>query len=375
MGGSSPPPANTTSTTEQEPWSGAKPYLTGGARNTGVFPAAEQYFNQYSQLDPVRQGFNSDYFGQLYGRSKELQDFDLGQQFLDGQFDPAMNQARGFTGNASTAQAYGTNAVANNRALGANDPTQALSQTLSGRPNNPLLGDMHQANINTSLRGYNDAIRGLTTSVLPQIGSEAFASGGYGGSRQGVAEGMALEQMQRNARDLGIAAMDSGNQIYGAAYENAQGRMADTANNLTGMAQQIGQFNAGQNQNTSQFNAQASDAMKQFNLGNLQNADQFNAQLDMQRKAAMANNAMQGMNIYKDLYGAQDNIFNQQQQLLGANQAQAENALNLYANIISPGAGMGGISASNQQIPIYSSTGSQLLGGAASLAGLLGSLK
>jgi hypothetical protein len=374
MGGSSPAPANTTQTTQQTPWSGAAPYLQGTGGHQGIFPLAEQYFNQFSNLNQNQTATNDYYSNALQDRYGQVQNFQLGNDFLSGKFDPTAAMTNGRTAGAANMQSYTTDQRQNLAALGGNDPSKAINQMLSGRPDNQYLGSMHQANINQSLRGYDDAIRNLTTSVLPQIGDQAFAAGGYGGSRQGVAEGLALEQMQRNARDLGIAAMDSGNQLYGSSYENAQGRKADMANMLNSTALNVGQFNAGQRQNASQQNAQFQQNAGQFNAGQLQNADQFNRNLDLQQQAARAQNALQGKDIYKDQFAIQDNIFNQLQSIYGADQAQMQNALNQYANIISPGAAMGGTSMSSQQIPIYSNTTGQVLGGAASLAGLLSSM-
>jgi hypothetical protein len=416
MGGSSPPPAATSATTQQEPWAGAKPFLEGGRgaahidggqQHTGIFPLAEQYFNQFSGLTPQQSGLNSAYAGELGARSNQLDQFNMDSRFMGGEYDPRLGMTAPKTQAAATMQsytagpasmdAYTTNQQQNMANLGGSNPTNAINQMLTGRPDSPYLSAMHQANINESMRGYDDAIRSLTTSVLPQISSEAFASGGYGGSRQGVAEGMALEQMQRNARDLGIAAMDSGNQLYGTAYESAQGRKADMANMMNNTALNVGQFNAGQQQaasqqnanllqNANQFNAGQRQAAsqqnadfwnqaQQFNASQRQNTDQFNSNLDLQQQAARAQNALQGVNLMKDEYAMQDNIFNQLQSIYGAPQSQYQNALNQYANIVSPGAAMGGSSSTNQQIPIYGSNAGQIFGGAASLAGLLGSLK
>jgi hypothetical protein len=96
--------------------------------------------------------------------------------------------------------------------------------------------------------------------------------------------------------------------------------------------------------------------------------------LDMQQQAARAGNALQGKDIYKDVYASQDNIFNQLQSIYGAPTAQWQNALNQFAGVISPGATFGGTSTQNSQVPIYSNSTGQVLGGAASLAGLLSSM-
>ncbi|MFZ2405048.1 MAG: hypothetical protein WAW41_07920 [Methylobacter sp.] len=395
---------------------------------------------------------------------------------------------------------------------GALDPTRAMQDILSGRPDNPYLAAMHQGNINDSLRGYQDAMTMMGQQVMPGLEDQAFASGQYGSSRQGVAEGLALQQAARNARDLGIAAMDSGNQLFGSAYENAQGRKAQAADSLnqmglqnaqynsdlmsrlgqfnanlamgkdaarlqnaqfnssndlsaqqynSGLLAQLGQFNADMAMNkdaarlqNAQFNATNnlgaqqynSDLMSrlgqfnanlattrdaarlqnsQFNIGNnlasqqynsgllaqlgqfnselasnqdaarLQNLQfnagndlsaqqynsdlmarlgQFNANLDLQQSAAGAQNAQQGFANMQQVFGLEDNTFNQLQALLQAPQNQYQNALNQYASIVSPGAGMGGSSVSSAQVPIYGSGGAQIIGGGLGLAGLLSSL-
>lgn len=124
------------------------------------------------------------------------------------------------------------------------DPTASMQQMLSGTPNNPYLQSMHRANIDTSLRGYGDAMQDMANTLMPAIRGGAVAAGQYGGSRQGIAEGLALQQAARNARDLGIAGMGAGNQLYGGAFENAQQRMYGTANALNQQAQQMAEGNA-----------------------------------------------------------------------------------------------------------------------------------
>lgn len=178
--------------------------------------------------------------------------------------------------------------------LGAADPTHALSSLLGGTPTNPYLAQMNQANINQSMQGYNDALTSaantLTRSVLPGIRSGGILAGQYGGSRQGIAEGVALgdlgTQLAQNARNLAQSAMDSGNKLYGGAYESAQDRMATTANNLAGLGVQNAQQNADRDLQAQQANA-----------SNSLDAQQYNA--TAQQQAAMANQqaGLQGANL------------------------------------------------------------------------------
>lgn len=178
--------------------------------------------------------------------------------------------------------------------LGGADPSAALSQLLSGQPDNPYLGAMNQANINQSLQGYNDALSSaantLTRSVLPGIRSGGVLAGQYGGSRQGIAEGVALgdlgTQLAQNARNLSQSAMDSGNQLFGNAYESAQNRMSTTANGLAGLALQNSQENAGRDLQAQQSNA-----------SNALTAQQFNAQQALQAATSNQSAGLQGANL------------------------------------------------------------------------------
>lgn len=304
------------------PWFGAVPYLS-----SGIFPEAQNYFNNYSTLNNNQLNTATSYFDTLNQRKDTVGQMQgLVYGLGTGQFNPTQ-------GPVSMTQA--------NANMGALNPSAAYVKMLSGQPDNPYLGAMNQANINTSLRGYHDAMQDMAQTVMPGIGDQAFASGQYGGSRQGIAEGLMLQQASRNARDLGIAAMDSGNQLFGSAYDNAQTRMGNAANTLSGMG--------------------------------LQNA-QFNANLDLSQKAAGAKNATDALQAMQSIFGQSDNIYNQQQSLLQAPQIQAQNALNQYANIVSPGAAMGG--TQSQSIPIYQGgTLANMMGGSLGIAGLLGSLK
>lgn len=424
FGGSS----NTTQTQKQEPWPQSQSFMSGGKNNydpntnlygarldkkgkeigpIGYMPAASNFFQQFNQLSPQQQALNSQYMPELANRGVLANNLygNTALNMLNGDYDSQYGLTQNHNanaalsdaglGSASLSQAY-TGDMTNGRAAqGVLDPTNAMQSLLSGRPDNPYLSAMNQANINQALRGYGDAVTDFTQQVIPSINNDAFAAGQYGSSRQGVAEGLAGQQMMRNARDLGIAAMDSGNRLFGGAYENAQGRKAEAANNLNNQAYGMEQFNAGQLQNASQFNTNALNDMSKFNAGQTQqnnqynsgvlnnmsqfnatqdqNTDQFNANLDMQQQAARAQNALQGLNTMQQGWGVQDNLFNQKQSILAAPEQQMRNALATYASTITPGAALGGTSTTS--IPTYNSGAGGILGGLASGAGLISSLK
>ena len=176
---------------------------------------------------------------------------------------------------------------------GALDPTNSMQRLLSGQIDNPYLQSMQQASNNTALRGYNDAMDSMSQSVLPQIRSGAVGAGQYGSSRQGIAEGLVGQQAARNARDLGIASMDAGNQMYGQAYGQAQDRMYNTATGLNNQAFQAADNNAGRDLTAQSSNAANQLQSQAFNANALNTAGQFGASAQNAASLANAGNANQ----------------------------------------------------------------------------------
>lgn len=206
---------------------------------------------------------------------------------------PAPAQATSTGYNAATIQ--GANAIAPQQVnlnqaranQGVLDPTQSMQRLLSGQIDNPYLQSMQQASVNTALRGYNDAMDSVTQNVLPQIRSGAVGAGQYGSSRQGIAEGLVGQQLGRNARDLGIASMDAGNQLYGTAYGQAQDRMYNTATGLNNQAFQASDNNANRDLSAQTSNASNQLAAQTFNANSANSARQFGA--GAQNTASLAN--------------------------------------------------------------------------------------
>ena len=212
--------------------------------------------------------------------------------------------------------------------MGAVDPTSAMSNVLRGDPtSNPYLDQMNQANVNTAMRGYNDAIQNVNQQVMPGINNDAFAAGQYGGSRQGIAQGLALQGMDRSARDLGISAMDSGNQLYGSAFQNAQNNQATAANQMTGYGLQNSQYNIGQSNDMSKFNAGNAIDLSKFNAGQSNQNSQFNASNANQNSQFNAGNAID-LSKYNSGQSNQNSQFN----AANANQNSQFNAGNANQN-------------------------------------------
>ena len=367
MGGSSPSPApapSTTSTTQSTvPWNGAAQYLnnlnstfdpsTGQYVNNGngamgAYQQAYNYNQQYNTLTPTQQALNTAQTTNLNNQQSQLGNVNntvvgIGNNLANGTYNTNVSPVS----SNSMATALG--------ALGGADPTAALQSALSGQVNNPYLAQMAQSNTDQATNAFNADMLNMQQQVLPQIGNDAFAAGQYGGSRQGVAEGLAQQALTTQGQVLNTNANAANNQMYGQAYQNAQNNAVQTANSLASLAANNGQFNA--------------------NLG-LQNNTQTMAQAGQN-----AGNAVTGANAL--ISGLNNNILQSGtlntglQQVAQMPQAQAQNSINAYLAAISPGASFGSTAttAGTATTPYYSNTLGQLGGLAAGTAGIVSALK
>jgi hypothetical protein len=302
----------------------------------GAYQQASNYANTYSTLNPA----------QTSAVAAQQQAVTAQGGLLTNNF----NQSNAL-GNAAAGGAYNTNFS------GAPSSTTAGAQAdlagqMSGQPNMSVVGGMVQANNNLANQSFNQNVLNATQQVLPSINNGAFASGGYGGSRQGIAQGLALQGLGTQAGNLAQSELGSGATMYGNAYNTAQGISSTAANNMANMDTQNSQFNS--------------------TLANQNN------QLSMAQNSQNLNNASLGANLATNATGTylsgQDQLYQQQQALLAAPQTQAQSALNSYLSAVSPGASMGGVTA--QSTPYYTPSPLQTAAGiGVSGAGLLAQLQ
>lgn len=325
-----------------EPYSEAKPFLLGKDGNKGIFQEASRLYDQGGFL-PEMEDAQTQYLQQLASRN------DPGNQIFNPVMSAHIGQAASDLSGGARAVANGAfdsnfNPVRNINPLnvdltrarasqGVLDPTNSLSQLLSGNVSNPYL--QQQADAMTA-----NLTRNLNENVMPGIRSEALASGQYGGSRQGIAEGLAASRLNQ---DLAPALTN----LFGGAFENAQQRMFGTANSLNDQAVANATNNANRNFLGQQFNA---------NLG-LQNNQQL-----MDKNATNLGNRMQSINIANNALGLlsgaqglrnadagfQDSNFGQTITALGMPQDINAQNLNNYMGVIYPGAQLGGTSKGTQ---------------------------
>lgn len=247
---------------------------------------------------------------------------------------------------------------------------------------NPYLTGAIQKGINQSTNAFGNMVsdaKNATSDVLGNIRGGAVIAGGYGGSRQGIAEGKAIESMNtqlgraasqfgQNNTDAAVAAQAGaydadrnrqlaatqglGAQQYGVASQNASmAQQANMANQAQG--NNMSQFNAGQLQNASQANAQLGQQNNQFNAGLHQQANAANLQAQLGTNQLNTNRTQTGMAGLSGLLGtAYQQAGNQDN--FAINRAQQVNSLlapylaknpvpqapQVYAN--SAGAALGG---------------------------------
>jgi hypothetical protein len=143
---------------------------------------------------------------------------DIYQRALQQSYKPISyysgNTVAGFTPEQQVAQGLTTS-----RALSGSPLLRAAQETTQ----KTVQGDFLSPETNPWLeKTYEQSARDLTNkftqATLPNIRSSAMGAGAYGGSRHGVAEGMAYRGLQEELSDLAT-------NIYGGAYESERNRM------------------------------------------------------------------------------------------------------------------------------------------------------
>jgi len=237
--GSQSGPSTTTTTSNQTMPDYLKPYTTGAG---GIYPLSQAtYLKNMSEGYPGQTPEQQAAVRAEIVRQGRLQapgaTMGVGRELLAGQYDPNL-------------AGLGLDMGAQYAGMGPLDPTGALQQALSGNVNTDVLGSMQQANIDRSMQGYQDmtdaASRAFTEQINPAIRQGAQMAGQYGGSRQGLAQGMAArdigEQLARSAENLTESAMGYGNELYGNAYQQAAAQQAGTGMFLGQQAQDVGEY-------------------------------------------------------------------------------------------------------------------------------------
>lgn len=261
---------------------------------------------------------------------------------------------------------------------------------------NPYLTKALQSAVDQTNASYSqnlgDLTNTLTRSVLPQISSNAVLAGQYGGSRQGIAEGLALsdfsKQMANTNLQLGLANSANTTGQQAGAFNAGQDRALNAVNTLSGqqfgtatanaqLAQQAAQANADRQQAANSQNASMqqqtnlADAgmRQQTTLANLSNQQQTNmANLSAQADTNRLNSGNQIAGL-----GASSGLLGSAAQYANANDQYQINRNGQVAAQLAPFTGLN--SSSSMSTPLYSNPFANAVGGAASALGLYSNLR
>lgn len=294
-----------------DPWAPFSSYITG--KQDGVTGIPENAYNLYQQggFNPQMQDFNDLYTNYLRDSSNQYSGFrDSGFNLLGKSNDIAGGQ---FSSNFNPVSMVDMNAE--RAKLGAIDPTEAFIRLLSGRPDTQYLDQQASALTNNLTRNTNE-------NVMPGLRSSAAISGQYGGSRQGIAEGLAASRLNQ---DLALPI----SQMYGNALEQAQNRMMGTSQYLNDNAYNTAFGNAN-------LGLQNNSQLMQKNQVNLAN---------MMQSIPMAKSGFDLLSGTNDVYG--QNYQNYINAMMMPQNTNWQN-INNYANLMYQGAGLGGTSKGTQ---------------------------
>lgn len=215
---------------------------------------------------------------------------------------------------------------------------------------NPYLLKSLQAGVDLGNAGYRSNLQSLTDTlqrqVLPGIRGGAIASGQYGGSRQGIAEGNALSDFTKQLTNTNLQqSLGQTQGILGAqsdTFNRGQDRALSALQGLSG--QQYGV--AAQNEQIAMANADRNLRRDMANQSAVLQANQQNDARNIAGTGLSSSLLGQALN-----FGAQANN-------------SGLNRLTQVTGALSPFTGLGATTTTNQQQPAYQNTAGNVIGGA-----------
>lgn len=277
------------------------------------------------------------------------------------------------------------------------DLTGSYNSLINGEAGaNPFLTGAIGKGINQSNNAFGamqrDSTKNLLENVMPSIRSNSVIAGQYGGSRQGLAEGKALDtfateqqramsQVGQNNTDAAVSAQAGaydadrnrqlsattslGGQQYSTASQNAS-QLQQAYQTNAGLQQQSNLANADRTQQTSLANAGMAQQTSQYNAGLLQGANQNNQQSQQNTNALNSSNTQAGMAGLGGLLSQAGGAAGAQDQYAMGTAQNTNSLLSTYLNK----------NATPTQIaPVYNNSGANALGGAMAGLGLYNQFK
>lgn len=301
-------PKTETTTTDVPAW--AQPYgqdILQRAQALAGTPAA-QYGggNPYQITQDMRDAITAtrgtmDQFGAATQGARDiLGSVQSGQRdYTPGQIERASNQYIGQTSAGVNApqsvMGLAQGAQLNNPYLGGTaDRASATNATTANR--NALLG-LNNPYLNSAIdAAQQDTIRNYNLTTAPGLDARERASGSFGNT--GI-EQMRAESQRQLAGELGRVATNMRMQDYGLQAQLGEGQAGrEQQTNLTnaGASNAMSQFNAGMSATDLARNLGGYQAQGQFNSGNMLNAGMFDVQQGQQSQQFNANLGAQDLN-------------------------------------------------------------------------------
>lgn len=288
--GGSQPSGSTTTTTQQQidPRLQALLYGDGSTGSSGLLQqiAAQAQTPQASGYQTFGSGINQ-YLGG-YGVDNFLRSQQAAQRLQGAQFEaPLASNVPGVNVAAigpSTSNAAQVNAPAQNNI----DLTGSYNRFINGDAGaNPYLTQGLKAAEDATTAGFNSRNNAITQNlqrnILPGLKSNAILSGGFGGSRQGIAEGNALSDYTRQLTDANssLSAQNNANAInaQAGAFNAGQDRALAATQGLGAQQYGVASQNAALQQQTNLANQQAQQQAVLANQGTALSQGTTNANL------------------------------------------------------------------------------------------------
>lgn len=330
----------TTSTTGQSgPWGPMQGYLVGGVQKKSLRPGVQPIYDSEGKLSNPESDFLTGYqpglanmAADLYGTTgmSQTQKDMLGNQssamkyVLDNHlYDQLGAQGMSAIGggfDTAITPAQQVNLQSARAAQGDLDPTSSMRRLLSGNVDTSALDPVINNATQRMTQNFNE-------QVMPGINQGAMMAGQYGGSRQGVAQGIASRGLAQSIGD-----MQAG--MYNNAFNTAQSNMYGTANALNNQAGQNAQFNS--------------------NLQLQNNAQQ------MQQAQQNLNNRVAGGNMLNGAVNGVNNAYNAANSAFDTSRNAPWSDLKNYQNVIQPISGLGNTAVQNT--PYYQNQLGNIMG-------------
>jgi hypothetical protein len=266
------------------------------------------------------------------------------------------------------------------------DLAAAYQNTIYGNPaQNKYLTDALQSGINQSNQAFQTQLGDITTNlqrnIMPSIRSNSVLSGQYGGSRQGIAEGLAMsdasKQATNAAQQIGLANIAATTGAQANAFESGQNRALSAMQGLGGQQYGVASQNANLEQQAALANMEANIRTQMANQASGNQAALANqaARLDTNRLNAGNILATNAQNTAATLGGI-GSLQGLGQQMYGYNQAGQNADLTRaqgVSGLLAPFLGANSSTQSTQ--PLYQNTAANVLGGASAGLGLFNQFK